>query len=488
LTAVGDASMRLDAADQALIERVRAELPIVADVSRSDLSLCCTADGGIALMSRVTPNSISSLYAADHLGMIADASARALVVKVLSGDRSGLTQHDLPDSTPVVREVFPIVGHHGAIIAALGMETNLIAHERHRRRHRSFRRAVRYMQGMAVQGQLSGAEKLSRFGEWDGIVHVDSQRRITYLSGIANNLYRRLGYQVDLRGTLLGDLSTGDEKLVRSAMEAGECAEEERQEGNRLWNRKVIPLLVRSPAGSRSWKLPWDPPTNRPVGALLMVHDLTDERMRENELRLKATMVQEVHHRVKNNLQTVASLLRMQARRLQNPEASKALHESVGRILSVSVIHEFLSQSEGQLINIRDVCQRIAAQIEGMASGLDKSIRFEVRGPSIYIPSRQATACALVVNELLENAVRHGYGNRETGSVVVQLYDGGDVVSVAVHDEGAQLRQDFDLENDSGLGLHIVRTLVEEDLRGSFRLCAAAGVSAAIEFPKVASL
>jgi two-component sensor histidine kinase len=480
--------MRLDEADQALIERVRAELPMVADVSRSDLSFCCPGDGGITLIARVSPNSISSLYAADQVGMLADPTARSLISKVLAGDRSGVTQHDLPDSTPIVREAFPIVGNHGAIIAALGMETNLIAHERHRRRHRSFRRAVRFMQGMAVRGELRGAEKLSRFGEWDGIVHVDGQRRITYLSGIANNLYRRLGYQVDLRGTLLGDLSTGDERLARSAMESGECAEEERQEGSRLWNRKVIPLRPRSPVGARSWSLPWETPANEPTGALLMVHDLTDERMRENELRLKATMVQEVHHRVKNNLQAVASLLRMQARRLKDPEASKALYESVGRILSVSVIHEFLSQSEGQLINIRDVCQRIAAQIEGMASGLGKSIRFEVRGPSIYIPSRQATACALAVNELLENAVRHGYGNREAGAVLVQLYDGGDVVNIAVHDEDARLPQDFDLDSDSGLGLQIVRALVEEDLRGSFRLRAVAGVSAAIEFPKAASL
>jgi len=478
----------LSADERELLERIGTGLPIVADISRADLLLYAQSLDGVTVTSQAQPRSTSPLYQSNQVGSEIGLSEQSLVARALLEGRPGLDQRDLPDGTPVVQQVFPIRGDGGRAIAALSAETNLIAHERHRRRHRSFRRAVRWLMGMASHGELVGAASLSRFGEWDGVLYVDAQRRITYLSGIANNLYRRLGYLVDLRGTLLADLQTGDERLVRLAMETQRCQEEERQEGSRLWNRKVIPLHAREPMGMRRFKLPWASDSTAVSGALVMVHDLTDERRRERELSLKATMVQEVHHRVKNNLQAVASLLRMQARRMELPEAQQALQEAVGRILSVSVIHEFLSQSEDQLINIRDVCHRIVTQLQSVVVDPEKHILLEVRGASVYLSSRQATACALVVNELLENALEHGYRGRMAGSVSVLLADLGDEVHITVQDRGGELPLGFDAQTGGGLGLRIVRTLVEEELRGRFRLLADSGVSAVIEFPKRSAL
>jgi len=472
--------------DCALLERIAAGLAITADVSRADVLLYCLGAQGAGVIAQVQPRSISSLYRQSQIGHTVSPDEQPLVFRALQEGRAGASHRDLPEGTPVVQEVYPVRNASGDVIAALSVETNLIAHERHRRRHRSFQRAIRWLQGMAIRGELVEAAGLSPFGEWDGIVYVDGQRRIAYLSGIANNLYRRLGYLLELRGTLLADLQTGDEALVRQAMEMGRCLEEERREGRHLWNRKVIPLWPREPTGLRRWRPPWTVPSSSQVaGALVMVHDLTEERLREEELRLKATMVQEVHHRVKNNLQAVASLLRIQARRLEGqPEALQALQEAVGRILSVAVIHEFLSEAEEQRINIRDVCQRIIAQLRTVNITPDRKIHLEVQGPSIYLPSRQATACALVVNELLENALKHGYQGRQAGSITVTLHDGGDVVGIDVQDVGGQLPAGFDLEREAGLGLQIVRTLVEEDLRGCFDLRANGGVTAVIVFPK----
>ena len=475
---------RLSEYDRALLERIKAGLPITADVSRADLLLYCRAREGAVVVAQAQPHSISPLYPESQLGRVVLPSEQPLIFRALGEGKAGSRHRDLPSGTPVVQEVYPVHNDLGEVIAALSVETNLIAHERHRRRHRSFQRAVRWLQGMAIRGELQDAANLSPFGEWDGILYVDAQRRITYLSGIANNLYRRLGYLLDLRGTLLADLQTGDERLVRLAMETGRCLEEERREGHRLWNRKVIPLRPREPAGRRRWRFPWAAPSSQVAGALVMVHDATEARLKEEELRLKATMIREVHHRVKNNLQTVASLLRMQARRMEQPEARQALQEAVGRVLSVAVIHEFLSQAEEQRINIRDVCQRIVAQLRAVAMAPDREIRLGVRGPSIYLPSRQATACALVVNELLQNALEHGCRERHGSAVTVTLHDGGDEVRIEVRDEGGQLPADFDLERKSGLGLQIVRTLVEDDLKGHFELRADGGVSAEIVFPK----
>ena len=218
---------------------------------------------------------------------------------------------------------------------------------------------------------------------------------------------------------------------------------------------------------------------------LIMVHDATDERRKKAELEVKSTMIQEVHHRVKNNLQNVAAVLRMQQRRAHELETKQALSEAIARILSVAVIHEFLSLDESQSINIRDVCQRIVTQTrQVMAPG--KQIEFSIEGPAIYLPSQQATATALVINELVQNALEHGFETQQQGQVRVVLTDGGDSVKLEVCDDGEPLQEGFDLGNTSSLGLQIVRSLVQADLRGAIRLenDAERGVVATVIYPK----
>jgi two-component sensor histidine kinase len=215
-----------------------------------------------------------------------------------------------------------------------------------------------------------------------------------------------------------------------------------------------------------------------------MVHDATEERRKRDELQVKVTMIQEVHHRVKNNLQTIAAVLRMQARREKDPSTEQALKEAINRILSVAVIHEFLSLDENQSINVRDVCQRIMAQTREVLLP-DQRIEFTVEGPAIYLPSQQATACALVINELIQNALEHGFENRRRGEVRLTLTDSGDRVGVEIWDDGHPLPDDYSLDMPGSLGLQIVRSLVQSDLHGQLKLeNQEQGVTATVTFPK----
>jgi two-component sensor histidine kinase len=222
------------------------------------------------------------------------------------------------------------------------------------------------------------------------------------------------------------------------------------------------------------------------AGALIMVHDATEERLKKQELDVKTTMIQEVHHRVKNNLQAIAATLRMQSRRTRNAEALHVLQEAISRILSVAVIHEFLSREETQTINIRDVCQRIIKQNRDVLMAPGQQITFTLEGPAVYLPSQQATACALVVNELIHNALEHGFEGKRSGQLQVSLDDRGDKVYLEIWDDGTQLPADFDLDSSPSLGLQIVRSLAQFDLHGRFRLeNRPEGVTATVEFPKV---
>jgi two-component sensor histidine kinase len=303
------------------------------------------------------------------------------------------------------------------------------------------------------------------------------------VSGIATNLYRKLGYAGDLLKRHIDDLELDDHSLAAEAMEQRRCFEGELQVGDLVWIKKAIPYF--SPVGRFRKLLPVSASAWRLEGVILIIRDETEARRQEDELRVKVAMIQEIHHRVKNNMQTIASLLRLQSRRAKSDEVQRALQEGINRILSVAVIHEFLAHQDARVINIRDVSQRIINQVREGVLDLERGIRLDLRGPNIYLPTQPATVCALVINELLQNALEHGYERKEGGTVTVNLHDDGEEVIISVDDDGVGLPKEFSLAETSSLGLQIVKTLAEGDLKGTFELHGRDnGVSAVVTFPK----
>jgi len=473
------------------LQKIELGMPILADISRADLLLFCRTRAGDALVAtQAKPHSVSPVYSGFLVGQRFTSSQRPSVLRALLRGwfvRGEVTP--IPRGAPVVQEIHPISGQrsNGKPIAVLSIETNLIEWERHLRRKKPFQIALRQLQYMLLNGWLDGGEGLSSFGEHDGIVVVDAQKRVIYISGVATNLYRKLGYMGELVGERIANLETDDETLIARVLNDRYCLEEETQEQQRIWKKKAIPLLSDGSGEASLWgKLTWFH-TDRPrvVGAMMTVHDLTDERLREREMNIKSTMIQEIHHRVKNNLQTIAALLRLQARRVGSEESKQILQESINRILSVAVVHEFLSRPEANSINIRDVSQRIISQVQQGLLDPDKSIRIEFNGPSIYLTPQQTTSCALLVNELIQNAVEHGYESKTSGVISVNLADRGDSVMIEVADDGGGLPSGFDLGHDVSLGLRIVQSLATDDLRGQFELKNSGnGTSAIVIFPK----
>ncbi|MEZ4636931.1 MAG: histidine kinase N-terminal domain-containing protein [Caldilineaceae bacterium] len=463
--------------DIVLLHRLEPGLFITADVSRADILLCCLhSRDQILVAQHARPRSISSIYLKNAAGRLFTAAEQPLVYRALTEDRIGSRRKQvLSSGAPIIQQVFPIHNAANRVIAAMLVETNLIEFERHRRRDKPFRRAVDWLQEMAVRGEIEIPDKLVGFGSLDGIYLVDEQSCIRYMSGIATNLYRSIGLVKDMRGQHISALEEIDEKVVDQALQANRCVElrHESPDG-RIWVRTVVPL--RAPVGSwprlrRQWEryVPWVKPTYKMPhvdGALVIVHNATERIQRERELNVKSAMIQEVHHRVKNNLQTIAAILRIQARRCESDEARQHLTDAVNRILSMSVIHEYLSQDEHQPINIRDVCQRVVGQAQQVAVNPGQQVEITLSGPNIRLPASQATASALVVNELLLNAIEHGLQDRRQGQINLILQDLGDAVQIDVEDDGLGLPEGFNLGESRSLGLQITRTLVTDDLKG----------------------
>jgi two-component sensor histidine kinase len=475
--------------DIGILRGIERDLPILADVSRADMLIYCRlAEDEAVVVAQARPHSVPPIYEESLCGRLTTSPEKPAIFDTLeSGSSARGTQGVIARGAPVSQEAQPIYGMAGKVIAALSVEKTMIEKERHRHRSIRFRKALERLQEMVLQGELEGLDTLSPFGEEDGILLVDRRYRIRYSSAIATNLYRRLGYMETLEKKHLSSLNTADHPLAEQVLQEKRCLEQEGQEGGRVWIRKAVPILTKRgavPLSRRLLRLPR--PTGRAVtGVLILIHDATRARRREKESRIRAAMIQEIHHRVKNNLQTIASLLRLQSRRTGSEEVRQALIDSVGRILSVAVVHEFLSEHASRVINITDVSRRILDQMEQGTLGEGEGIRFDLRGPNIYLPTQQATACALIINELLQNALEHGLSSVQGGEILVELQDDPDRVILKISDSGTGLPDGFDLEEDSNLGLTIVQTLVKDDLRGGFELRDGQGTEAIVSFPKI---
>jgi len=334
---------------------------------------------------------------------------------------------------------------------------------------------------LVVQGRLEGGESLSRFGLHDGMLIVDQGGMIQYASSVAEGLYRLIGYVDSLVSMQLSELETS-EYIAFRAMETGLCLEQRVTEQDRVWIKMVIPLMADE---GPKWvsRLPGTL-GRHPFGAIIVIQDVTDDVRREQELKVKSAMIQEIHHRVKNNLQTITALLRLQARRATSEEAALALKEAVGRIMSVAVVHEFLTKDESSIINIHEVCNRIMEEFVNGTIDPVKDIKLKLEGESQFmLPAQQATSCALIVNELIQNAVEHGFEHKSQGSIVVRLLQTDDSMRVEIEDDGEGLPEGFELSHGN-LGLQIIQTLVRDDLKGEFLLEDGDGVRAVVSFPR----
>ncbi len=476
--------------DTAFLKKLILDLPILSDVCRADLLLCCPLrDSRALVVGQAMPHSVASVYEESRIGVVLDDAEDRSIIRALQRAPNPRSVYTLNvRGAMVARQVFPVWNSEGKLIAVLAKDSYWLAHERQLRRSKAFQRALIQFCAMTLRGGLRRADVLTPFGEHDGIMYVGMDRQIRYMSGVASNLYRSLGYRDNLVGRRVYELDTVDAEMVAEALAEQVCCERQDVQYGLTWIRKALPVSVPDRpfvtlTGDYFSRRISDSPL-RPQGALILVHDATETLQKERELESKMSLLREVHHRVKNNLQVIASIMRMQARRATTEEARELLGESVNRVLSVAVVHEFLSQNAQGTINLQEVAHRIIGQLQQGLIDPTKRIRLSLEGPTIWLPAERATQCALVINELVQNAIEHGMAHRDEGNITVELVDSGEEVKIVVIDDGEGLPEGFDLTTDANLGLNIVRNMAERDLKGRFQLRSNGGTQAIVHFNK----
>jgi two-component system, sensor histidine kinase PdtaS len=472
---------------------------LLADLSFADLILWVPLRGteddrssGWVAVAQMRPTTGPTSFPDDVVGNQVAPGARP-VLDTARAERRIHRESD-PDWTsgvPVRAEAIPVT-RNGQVIAVIERSTNLNGARTPSRLELTYLAGADDLARMISEGlfpypgQDTTLVRSPRVG--DGMLRLDAGGRVTYASPNAQSAFRRLGFHADLVGTELG---TATAKLVASASAASGAPVDESlmlvtrgrapreteidSGGTAVVQLRSIPLVV---AGQRT-------------GALLLVRDVTELRRRERELLTKEATIREIHHRVKNNLQTVAALLRLQARRMSVPEAREALQEAVRRVGSIAIVHETLSHAPEEIVDFDDIADRVA-MMAGEVSSPEVRVTPKITGQFGMLPSTVATPLAMVLTELLQNALQHGFGSTpsrapgtDDGIIEVVAARAPELLTVTVTDSGAGLPPGFDIEITTSLGLQIVRTLVEGELGGqiSLRPRVGGGTIAVVDLP-----
>lgn len=440
------------------------EWGMLADLCFSDLMLHVPCeDGTWIVISQVRAATGQTLYIDDRVGVTSFVAEVPLIEKAFHTCtiiEDEIFFEGVDDDCRIM--AIPVV-HQGVVISVLSREWSRRTGRQLGELERNYLDLFNTFASMIVRGEfpflgrVADSSVAPRVG--DGAIVLDGKARVRYASPNATSALHRVGISTNAVGQTLAELGVNDSS-VRQAFERKEPVVEEFEQNTEVTLlTRCLPLVVTTNGESEV------------TGALMLVRDVSELRRRDRLILSKDATIREIHHRVKNNLQTISSLLRLQARRLQSAEAKAAVAESVRRIRTIALVHEALSREPGDDVAFVEIVRPLLRLVEESLQSPDRPMKFEVMGDGGRLPATVVTPLSVVLTELLQNAVDHGYTEGDGGgSVVVRLGCTDTELTVAVIDDGRGIAPDFSLDDATGLGLSIVRTLVTTELAGSIEM------------------
>ena len=459
LQALAQAHTDLSSEDVEWLSMLLADWQIIADLSFADLVLWLPANDGSGYWAggQMRPTTGPTALVDDIVGSFLRAGKRPLLDTALRQGRIAREgDPEWRDDVPVRVEAIP-VRRGERLIAVVARNTNLQGVRTPSRLELSYLQTASELSQMIAHGsfpfpgQRSDHADTPRVG--DGFIRVDAVGNVVYASPNALSVYRKLGLTGDLSGQSLAG-------ITRELVPAGMRPDEETLSavlGGRMprdteLGGSLATVILRSiplrPAGDHT-------------GGVVLLRDITELRRRDRELVTKDATIREIHHRVKNNLQTVAALLRLQARRMEIPEGRVALEEAVRRVGAIAVVHETLSQAFDETVDFDDVTDQLTRLVTEVGSR-GVPVRTRRTGSFGAISSDAATPLAMVFSELIHNAVEHAFNEDRGGLIEIRCVRDGRGLRLSIEDDGVGLPGGFDLDEAPSLGLSIVSTLVGE--------------------------
>ncbi|MFM2181525.1 MAG: hypothetical protein RIR54_819 [Actinomycetota bacterium] len=455
--------------DVAHLTALVSEWGMLADFSFADLLLYVpvTGAGGTNWLtaSQVRAATGQTLYQSDLVGEYADDTDRPFIAAAaLSGQiqKGEITLPYLPD--PVSMTAIP-VRRDGKVIAVLTREVSTVSGRRPGQLERTYLSIFDDFATMVAtglfpfEGRVADSSVAPRVG--DGVIVLDGSARVRYASPNAVSALHRIGIRANAVGQSLAELGFAHDAARASFERREPVVEELDQEHDVTLLVRSIPILKR---GARATNV---------IGGVVLMRDVSELRRRDRLILTKDATIKEIHHRVKNNLQTISSLLRLQGRRLATDEAKAAIADSVRRIRTIALVHETLSREPGEDVAFVEIVRPLIQLTQESLQSSDRPVRFEVRGDAGRLPATIATPLSVVILELLQNVVDHAFAEGRRDGVVrvfMQRDSEDDALHIRVIDNGIGVDEKFEIAQATGLGLSIVRTLVTTELGGSISM------------------
>ena len=446
-----------------------AEWRLLADLSFADLLLWLPIrrdekswPDGHLVIAQIRPTTAATVFTKDLVGTSVNWGQRPLVDQALSeGEIVRDAKPELVGQIVIKEETIPVI-LNGKILAVISRHRNADLMRQPSKLELNYREIAHKIYRMVAEGNfpirnsLYTSESSPRVG--DGLIRLDVNGTVFFASPNARSALSRVGFQKELEGENLGvvfsNLSKGDNQPTdeswQTMLNGKSLRRTEYESQSAVLDILVIPLTEGSDR----------------IGAIVLIHNITELRNRDRALLTKDATIKEIHHRVKNNLQTVSALLRLQSRRVTDPIASSALDEAVRRVASIALVHETLSNQSSEFVEFDLVLEQI---IKNALELNPRPIGYKKLGEFGSFDSKTATALSLVITELIHNALEHGLS--ETGDqLTVEISINGNQYLVSVCDNGAGLPADFNIEKSANLGLQIANTLTKNELNGSINL------------------
>ncbi len=464
------------------LQRLLGSWSVLADLSFSDLLLVVPVNAGsgqpppedpeLVVLGQMRPNNRPTLVDQDLVGQKIDETQWALAASCLhSGEivRGSIHHPILGEQVPV--ENIP-VRFGGAVIAVMLRVSLAPLKGPTSMYERTYLDVFERLADMVAQSAFPypdedvGTEEAPRVG--DGVVVVDADGRVEFASPNAMNAFHRMGIYAPPEGRRFGDLDIEETAIEWALANGRPVVEEVERRPDVIVLLHIIPLLSHGVV----------------TGAMILLRDVTDVRRLDRLLLSKDAAIREVHHRVKNNLQTISSLLSLQARRVDERAARVALHEAERRVRSISLVHEILSRDPSDQVPFAEIVISLVQMAEDSVVS-SQPIVISTTGDLGEVAADVATPLAVTLAELLQNAVEHAFdpepgsgpdgpggstGDSPVGHVEVALSHTGSELIVAVRDDGHGLPEGFDIEKTTSLGLSIVRDLVASQLEGQITM------------------
>lgn len=476
-------SITIDQANR--IRALIADWQLLADLSFADLILWVPIRKDVSMwptghiaVAHIRPTTTSTVFINDVIGDEVLWGAKPGIDEALSGDEIVKSSDPEKIGDMLVKTQTIPVTFSGQVIGVISSHRNVEHSRGSGKLETNYREVAQHLYQMVAQGSFPYKdvgtlfEPVPRVG--DGLIRLDANSAISFASPNAKSAFSRMGWRGDLEGRNLGEVA---EQVVTASPNASEEGVRSRLNGKQLQRVEIdnqgatIDLLV----------LPLINGDDK-TGAIVLLQNVTELRRRDRELVTKDATIREIHHRVKNNLQTVSALLRLQSRRIEDPAAAAALDEAVRRIASIALVHETLSNSTQTTVAFDEVLSSLITHALELSPRMGE-LQIERTGEIGSLESRIATPLSLVVTELIHNALEHGLAKSGTHlRIGLQRYSNEGLVTIS--DDGVGLPEGFDLVSSSNLGLQIVRTLTENELKGELKLeSSEKGTHAKLRFP-----